>query len=67
MVIIRTVPREQWLSGRVLDWRPRGRKKTCPYITERLLMGVKNQSKQTKRTVSSHIKIILSLLVDVSY
>ena len=62
----------QWLSGRVLDWRPRGRglephqrhcvvslskninpslvlvhpRKTCPFITERLLMGLK-ESNQT--------------------
>ena len=64
----------QWLSGRVLDWRPRGcgfqphrrhcvvslskninpslvlvqPRKTCPFITERLLMGRKesNQAKQ---------------------
>ena len=64
----------QWLSGRVLDSRPKGRglephrrhcvvvleqdtfypslvlvqpRKTCPYITERLLMGRK-ESNQTK-------------------
>ena len=59
----------QWLSGRVLDSRPRGRgfkphrrhlsknihpslvlvqpRKTCPFITERLLMGRK-ESNQTK-------------------
>ena len=65
----------QWLSGRVLDSRPRGRgfephrrhcvvslskninpslvlvqpRKTCPFITERLLMGRKesNKNKQT--------------------
>ena len=62
----------QWLSGRVLDWRPKGRGfephrrhcvvslskninsslvlvqpwKTCPFITERLLMGCK-ESNQT--------------------
>ena len=64
----------QWLSGRVLDLRPRGRgfephlhhcvvflskninsnlvlvqpRKTCPFITERLLMGHK-ESKHTKQ------------------
>ena len=64
----------QWLSGRVLDSRPKGRgfephwrhcavslskninptlilvqpRKTRPFITERLLMGIKNQIKQTK-------------------
>ena len=63
----------QWLSGRVLDFSPRGRglephqrhcfvslskavnpslvlvqpRKTRPFITERLLMGRKNQIKQT--------------------
>ena len=63
----------QWLSGKVLDSRPKGRgfeprqrnyvvslskninpslvlvqpRKTCPYITERLLMGRK-ESNQTK-------------------
>ena len=67
----------QWLSGRVLDSRPRGRglephwrhcvvslskninpslvlvqpRKTCPYITERLLMGRK-ESNQTKSNKS---------------
>ena len=66
----------QWLNGRVLDSRPKGRafephrrhyvvslskkiypslvlvqpRKTRPYITERLLMGRKNQIKQTKQT-----------------
>ena len=66
----------QWLSGRVLDSRPKGRgfephrrhcivslskninpslvlvqpRKTRPFITERLLMGRKNQIKQTKQT-----------------
>ena len=65
----------QWLSGRVLDSRPRGRwfephqrhcvvvlarhiypslvlvksRKTCPCLTERLLMGRK-ESKQTNKT-----------------
>ena len=65
----------QWLSGRVLDSRPKGRgfephrchcvvslskninpslvlvqpRKTCPYITERLLMGRK-ESNQTNKT-----------------
>ena len=64
----------QWLSGRVLDSRPKGSgfepqrrhlivslskhinpclilvqpKKTRPYITERLLMGRKNQIKQNQ-------------------
>ena len=64
----------QWLSGRVLDLRPRGRRfkphrchcvvslskninprlvlvqprKTCPFITERLLMGCK-ESNQTNK------------------
>ena len=68
----------QWLSGRVLDSRPRVRgfephwrhcikslsknilpslvlfqhRKTRPFITERLLMGRKNQIKQTKKYVS---------------
>ena len=63
----------QWLSGRVLDSRPKGcgfephwrhcivsfskninpslvlvqTRKTCPFITERLLMGLK-ESNQTK-------------------
>ena len=60
----------QWLSGKVLDLRPKGRgfephcvvssskninpslvliqpRKTCPFITERLLMGHK-ESNQTK-------------------
>ena len=59
----------QWLSGRVLDWRPRGDgfephgvvsfskninpslvlvqpRKTCPFITERLLMA--HEPNQTK-------------------
>ena len=70
----------QWLSGRVLDWRPRGRgfephwhysvvslskninpslvliqpRKTCPFITERLLMGCKNQIKQNKTVSHTH-------------
>ena len=65
-----------WLSVRVLDWRPRGRRfkphrchcvvslnkniipslvlvqarKTCPYITERLLMGCK-ESNQTNKSI----------------
>ena len=65
----------QWLSGRVLDSRPKGRgfephrrhcvvslskninpslvlvqpRKTCPYITERLLMGRK-ESNQIKKS-----------------
>ena len=68
----------QWLSGRVLDLRPKGRgfephrchcivslskninpclvlvqpRKTCPYITERLLVGRK-ESNQTKQSLSS--------------
>ena len=66
----------QWLSGRVLDSRPRScgfephrrhcivslskninpslvlvlPRKTRPFITERLLMDVKNQIKQTNKT-----------------
>ena len=66
----------QWLSGRVLDSRPRGRwfephqrhcvvvlarhiypslvlvksRKTCPCLTERLLMGRKESNKQTNKT-----------------
>ena len=65
----------QWLSGKVLDSRPRGRgfephrhhcivylskninlslvlvqpRKTCPFITERLLMGRKESNKQTMK------------------
>ena len=65
----------QWLSGRVLDSRPRGRrfkphwhhcvvslskninpslvlvqpKKTCPYITERLLMGCKESNQASSQ------------------
>ena len=71
----------QWLSGRVLDSRPRGcgfeshqslcvvslskninpslvlvqQRKTCPFITERLLMGCK-ESKQSK--VPFHLAVI---------
>ena len=45
----------QWLSGKVLDSRPRlslvlvQPRRTCPCLTERLLMGRKglNQTKQT--------------------
>ena len=66
----------QWLSGRVLDSRPKGRgfkphrrhcvvslskninpslvlvqpRKTCPFITERLLMGRKESNKTNKQT-----------------
>ena len=66
----------QWLSGRVLDSRPKGRRfephrhhcvvslskninsslvlvqprKTCPFITERLLMGCK-ESNQTNKQI----------------
>ena len=65
----------QWLSGRVLDSRPRGRgfqphrrhcvvflskninpslvlvqpRKTCPFITERLLMGRKESNQTNKQ------------------
>ena len=65
----------QWLSGRVLDWRPRSRgfkphqrhcvvslskahypslvlvqpRKTCPYITERLLVGHKESNQTNKK------------------
>ena len=70
----------QWLSGRVLDSRPKGRgfephrrhcvvsfskninpslvlvqpRKTRPFITERLLMDVKNQIKQTNKMSNGH-------------
>ena len=73
----------QWLSGRVLDSKPRGRgfepywphcvvssskninsslvlvqpRKTCPFITERLLMGRKKSSKTNKKTLLARIKI----------
>ena len=66
----------QWLSGRVLDTRPKGRglephwrhcvvslsknidpslvlvqpRKTCPFITERLLMGHKESNQTNKQT-----------------
>ena len=66
----------QWLSGRVLDSRPRGRgfephlhhcivslskninpslvlvqpRKTCPFITERLLMGRKESNQTNNQT-----------------
>ena len=66
----------QWLSGRMLDSRPRGRglephlrycfvsmskninhslvlvqpRKTCPFITERLLMGCKESNRTNKQT-----------------
>ena len=72
--VIRDLKGAQWLSGRVLDSRPRGRwvephrrhcvvsmsknidpslvlvqpRKTCPFITERLLMGRK-ESNQTNK------------------
>ena len=72
----------QWLSGRVLDSRSRGRRlgatalcpwarhinpslvmgqprKTCPYITERLLMGRK-ESNPTKAQSSLHICTVWS-------
>ena len=63
----------QWLSGRVLDLRPKGRRfephrrhcvvslsinpslvlvqprKTCPFITERLLMGRKESNQTNKK------------------
>ena len=70
----------QWLSGRVLDSRPRGcgfepnrchcivslskninpslvlvqPRKTCPFITERLLMGGK-ESNQTNKQIKVHM------------
>ena len=54
----------QWLSGRVLDSRPKGRgfrhiypslvlvqsRKTRPHLTERLLMGCKESNKKNKQT-----------------
>ena len=72
----------QWLSGRVLDSRLRGRgfephghhcvvslskninpslvlvqpRKTCPFITERLLMGRK-ESNQTSKKSSRHFQM----------
>ena len=71
----------QWLSGRVLDSRPKGRgftphrcqcvvslskninpslvlvqpRKTCPFITERLLMGRK-ESNQKKKLLKDFFK-----------
>ena len=51
----------QWLSGRVLDSRPKGRRfeplslvlvqprKTSPFITERLLMGHKESNQTNKK------------------
>ena len=74
----------QWLSGRVLDSRPRGRgfephrrhcvvslskninpslvlvhpRKTRPFITERLLMGRKDQITQTVTDFSAPIGAI---------
>ena len=68
----------QWLSGRVLDSRPKGRRfephrrrcvvslskninpslelvqprKTCPFITERLLMGLKESNQTNKKLFS---------------
>ena len=82
-LIVYTVPMSdcclgaQWLSGRVLDWRPKGRgfephlrhcvvslskninpslvlvqpRKTCPFITERLLMGRKESNQTNKKQV----------------
>ena len=72
----------QWLSGRVLDSRPRGRRfepywrhcgvslskninpslvqvqrrKTHPYITERLLMGGKESNQTNKQTFCIFLK-----------
>ena len=69
--------RAQWLSGRVFDWRPRGRRfephwrhcvvslgknsspslvlvqprKTCPFITEILLMGRKESNQTKNKTI----------------
>ena len=80
-----TVAGAQWLSGRVLDSRPKGRgfephprhcvvslckninptlvlvqpRKTCPFITERLLMGRK-ESNQTNIITVVH-RFVLSL------
>ena len=68
----------QWLSGRVLEWRPRGLRfephrrhcvvslskninpslvlvqprQTCPFITERLLMGRKESNQTNKQNLS---------------
>ena len=74
----------QWLSGRVLDWRPRGRRfephqhhcfvslslninpslglaqlrKTCPFITERLLMERKESNPTNSGTLAAHQSMI---------
>ena len=74
----------QWLSGRVLDSRPRGRgfeprwrhcvvslsktinpslvlvqpKNTCPFITERLLMGRKESNQTNKLPGKSETRYI---------
>ena len=74
---------EQWLSGRVLDSRPRGcgfephrrhcvvslskninpslvlvqPRKTCPFITERLLMGCKESNQTNKQNILIIVKI----------
>ena len=78
----------QWLSGRVLDSRPRGvgfephrrhcvvslskninpclvlvqPRKTCPFITERLLMGHKESNQTNKQTLSLTICCLHNLL-----
>ena len=51
----------QWLSGRMHDSRPvlEQPRKTCPYITERLLMG-RIQSNQTNKDHRSHC--VMSLI-----
>ena len=65
----------QWLSGRVLDLRPRGRgferqqchcvnpslvlvqtRKTCPFITERLLMGRREIKSNKQNYIYDDIK-----------
>ena len=73
----------QWLSGRVLDSRPRGGgfephwchcvvslskninpslvlvqpRKTCPFITERLLMG----HKESNQTNKQNLKVVTTI------
>ena len=74
----------QWLSGRVLDSRPKGRgfephrrhcvvslskninpslvlvqpRKTCPFITERLLMGRKESNQTNQQKESPHQQVL---------
>ena len=45
----------QWLSGRVLDSRSRGRGKTRPFITEKLLMGRKESNKTKTCLEENHL------------